>query len=137
KAFRAATDEKPGAAHIELPEDIAAVETDARPIPKAFEHTSQIQAKESSIQQAAELINQAEKPLILCGNGITRDYASKEIQDFAEKIQTPVTETFMGKGAIPEDSPYWLMTAGVPGNDFINCGFDYADLIITVGFDMA
>lgn len=96
-----------------------------------------LQAKEKVIEQAAELINQAKQPLILCGNGITRDYASNEIQAFADKIKTPVTETFMGKGAIPRDNPYWLMTAGVPGNDLINCGFDYADLIITVGFDMA
>ncbi|HET7580149.1 MAG TPA: acetolactate synthase large subunit [Bacillales bacterium] len=137
KAFSIATDEKPGATHIELPEDIAGMEVDVSPLDTTYEKPHTTEAKEETIARAAEIINQAKKPLILCGNGITRDYATKEIQKFAEKIQTPVTETFMGKGAVPLESPLWLMTAGVPGRDWINCGFDYADLIITVGFDIA
>lgn len=137
KAFRSATDEKPGAAHIELPEDVAGMKADLHPLDKLYEKENTIQAKDQTIGKAVDIINRAKKPLILCGNGITRDFASEQIQVFAEKIQTPVTETFMGKGAIPRNSPLWLMTAGVPGKDYINCGFDYADLIITVGFDMA
>lgn len=137
KAFRSATDEKPGAAHIELPEDIAGMDVHVHPLDKMYEKSNAIQAKTSTMQNAVDVINQAKQPLILCGNGITRDYASEQIQAFAEKIQTPVTETFMGKGAIPRSSPMWLMTAGIPGKDYIDCAFDYADLIITVGFDMA
>lgn len=137
KAFSVAMDEKPGAAHIELPEDIASMEVDLSPLDTTYEKPNAIEAKEGTITEAARLINQAKKPLILCGNGITRDHAAKEIQAFAEKIMTPVTETFMGKGAVPWESPLWLMTAGVPGKDWINCGFNHADLIITVGFDIA
>lgn len=137
KAFSIATDEKPGATHIVLPEDIAGMNIDLSPLSTEYEKPNTIQAKDETIKKAVDVINKAQKPLILCGNGITRDYASKQIQAFAEKTQTPVTETFMGKGAIPRNSPLWLMTAGVPGMDYINCGFDYADLIITVGFDMA
>lgn len=137
KAFSKAMDEKPGATHIELPEDIAGMDVDVSPLDTTYEKPNSVEAKDETITEAARLINQAKKPLILCGNGITRDFAAKEIQAFAEKVMTPVTETFMGKGAIPWESPLWLMTAGVPGKDWINCGFNYADLIITVGFDMA
>lgn len=137
KAFSVAMDEKPGATHIELPEDIAAMEVDVSPLDSTYEISSTTEAKDKTIAEAASMINNANRPLILCGNGITRDYAAGEIQAFAEKIKTPVTETFMGKGAIPWDSPLWMMTAGVPGKDWIDCAFEYADLIITVGFDMA
>ncbi|HEX7064258.1 MAG TPA: acetolactate synthase large subunit [Bacillales bacterium] len=137
KAFSTAKDEKPGATHIELPEDIAGMDIDVSPMDTRYEKPHMVEAKDETIAEAADIINKAKKPLILCGNGITRDYADKEIQAFAEKIQTPVTETFMGKGAMPWKNPLCMMTAGVPGKDWINCGFDYADLIITVGFDMA
>jgi acetolactate synthase-1/2/3 large subunit len=137
KAFSIAMDEKPGATHIELPEDIAGMDIDVSPINTEFEKRHRVVAGEATIEEAAKLIDQAKKPLILVGNGVTRDNAEKQIQAFAEKLQAPVTETFMGKGAVHWDNPLSFMTAGVPGRDYINCGFDYADLIITVGFDIA
>lgn len=140
KAFNIATSEKPGATHIELPEDIAGMEVDVSPLDRAYEIPNvvdTIQAKDSTIQEAVQMINRAKKPLILCGNGVTRDHAHNELLTFAEKINTPVTETFMGKGTLPWDHELCLMTTGIPGPDYIDCGFDYADLVITVGYDMA
>ncbi|HET7627916.1 MAG TPA: acetolactate synthase large subunit [Bacillales bacterium] len=137
KAFNVATSEKPGATHIELPEDVASMEIDGSPLDPSYELPNLIVARDETIDKAAKLINEANRPLILCGNGVTRDLADKEIQAFAEKTQTPVTETFMGKGAMPWKNPLCLMTAGVPGRDYIDCAFEYADLIITIGFDMA
>lgn len=139
KAFNIATSEKPGATHIELPEDIAGMDVGVSPLDRYYEipnATSRITAKADVVDRAAKVIADARKPLILCGNGVTRDRAEKELRQFAEKLQAPVTETFMGKGALPWDHPLCLMTTGIPGRDFIDCGFEYADLVITVGYDM-
>lgn len=136
KAFAIATSEKPGATHIELPEDIAGMDVDVTPIDTEYEKPYTIVAKDETIDEAVRLVEQAERPLILCGNGVTRDRAEEALQTFAETIKAPVTETFMGKGALSWDHPLSMMTTGIPGRDYINCGFDRADLVITVGYDM-
>jgi acetolactate synthase I/II/III large subunit len=136
KAFEIATAEKPGATHIELPEDIAEMEI-RNPIPIPTRHlNNKMEATKETIRVAAELIHKAKKPLILCGNGVTRGIADQEVQLLAEKLKVPLTETFMGKGTMSWKHPLSLMTAGIPGNDYIDLGFKYADLIIAIGFDI-
>ncbi|TLS35737.1 acetolactate synthase large subunit [Pseudalkalibacillus caeni] len=134
KAYYVATAEKPGATHIVLPEDIADMDVKASPL-KQTEHTLS-EAGNTVIQKAAEQIKNAERPLIIAGNGVTRCGAADELKELAEKLQVHVTHTFMGKGAIPFTNELSLLTSGLGGKDYINCGFEYADLIIAVGFDM-
>lgn len=137
KAFEIARSEKPGATHIELPEDIAAMEVTGEPIVSEKKESILVQTLDETIQQAVTLIQQATKPLVLCGNGVTRDRAEKEVRQFIEKIKAPVTQTFMGKGALPQDHPQCLMSAGMPGRDYIDLAFEETDLIISIGLDIA
>lgn len=135
KAFQVATQDKPGATHIDLPEDIAGMEVKGSPL-AIVEHTMN-EADDPVIEQAVKLIDQAERPLILAGNGITRDHAAGHLRSLVEKTNIPVVHTFMGKGALPWTDERSMLTAGMGGKDYITCGFNDADLIIAIGFDIA
>ncbi|MGM7703347.1 acetolactate synthase large subunit [Pseudalkalibacillus sp. Hm43] len=134
KAFQLSTSEKPGAVHIELPEDIAALEVEGKPL-EAMPNERLSRAVDPSLEEAAELINKAKQPVVLVGNGVTRMHASEALQTFVEKINAPFTSTFMGKGAISWEHPLNLQTTGLQDKDHVACGIDKADLIITVGYD--
>jgi acetolactate synthase I/II/III large subunit len=134
KAFRIAQSEKSGAVHIDLPENIAAMEVTGKPI--LLKPNSMTDPAPKSIQQAAELISHAENPLILVGNGVIRAQASKTLTQFATELNIPVANTFMGKGVIPYQHPLALWAVGLQQRDYINCGFDRADLVIAVGYDL-
>jgi len=135
KAFQVSTQEKPGATHIDLPEDVAEMEVDSSPL-KVTSH-SLSEAGDQVIEAAAKLIEQAERPLILAGNGITRSNASEQLRALVDKMKIPVVHTFMGKGALPWTNELSLFTAGLGGNDYITCGFKGSDLILAIGFDIA
>ncbi|MGP4107883.1 acetolactate synthase large subunit [Virgibacillus sp. L01] len=135
KAFQVAGQEKWGATHIDLPEDIADMEVDASPMkPTDRPHTK---ANPEIIRQAVKLIQEAEHPIVLAGNGITRQEAISEMRSFVEQSKLPIVHSFMGKGTISWKNEQSLLTAGIGGQDYITCGFDSSDLIITIGFDMA
>ncbi|MED4687656.1 acetolactate synthase large subunit [Peribacillus frigoritolerans] len=133
KAFKTAVIEKPGAVHIELPEDVAMMDTEGEPLPVTPMPRSR--PAEEEIKKAVELINRAKKPIILAGNGVIRDGASEVLRKFAEEKQIPVVNSFMAKGVLPSDHPMSLFTVGMQARDYVLCGFDLADLIITVGYD--
>jgi acetolactate synthase I/II/III large subunit len=135
KAFQVSSHEKPGATHIDLPNDVAGMEVNAAPL-KITSHTLS-EAGEQVIQEAVKLIEQAKHPLILAGNGITRGHASDQFRALVEKIKIPVVHTFMGKGALPWTNELSLLTAGLGGKDYITCGFHQSDLIIAIGFDIS
>ncbi|MGG0657540.1 acetolactate synthase large subunit [Rummeliibacillus pycnus] len=134
KAFKTAVLDKPGAVHIELPENIAMMDTEGEPLPVTPIPISC--PAEDQILKAAELINQAKRPLILAGNGVIRDGATEELRKFAEAMQIPVVNTFMAKGVLPSSHPLTLYTVGMQSKDYVLCGFDSADVIITVGYDI-
>lgn len=134
KAFKLSQSEKPGAVHIDLPENIAAMAAMGAPL--ARENKSPIFAAFSSIRAAAEIISQAHNPLILVGNGAIRAQASSALTEFATQLNIPVANTFMGKGVIPYTHPLALWAVGLQQRDYISCGFDRADLVIAVGYDL-
>uniref|UniRef100_A0A832H3C4 Acetolactate synthase large subunit n=1 Tax=Oscillatoriales cyanobacterium SpSt-402 TaxID=2282168 RepID=A0A832H3C4_9CYAN len=134
KAFKIAQTEKPGAVHIDLPENIAAMQAIGKPLAKNGQENTF--AAFTSIEKAAELISKASNPLILVGNGAIRAKASKMLTDFATKLNIPVANTFMGKGVIRYTHPLALWAVGLQQRDYINCGFDRSDLIICVGYDL-
>ncbi|MCF6139290.1 acetolactate synthase large subunit [Pseudalkalibacillus berkeleyi] len=136
KAFQTATSEKPGAVHIELPEDISALKLDeGKPI-QAPQNQTQSRASNPSIQHVSELLNQAKQPIIVAGNGVTRQHASDALLAFVEKLKAPITSTFMGKGAITWEHPQNLQTIGLQENDPVVRAIEECDIIIAVGFDM-
>lgn len=133
-AFRLAIDERPGAVHLELPEDIASEECDDFIIEKAY--TERPTASANSLQKAAEMIQSAKMPLLLIGAGANRKNTSKALTDFVDKTQIPFFNTQLGKGVIDETHPLYLGTAALSEDDFLHCAINRADLIINVGHDV-
>jgi len=134
KAFKLAETEKPGACHIELPEDIAARPTEAESIP--FSKLRRPAPDEKSVEAAVRLIRDARNPIVLAGNGAIRKRASRQLQIFAHKTGIPVINTFMGKGAIPRSDPHCLFTVGLQAKDWAVYLLERADLVIAVGYDL-
>jgi acetolactate synthase I/II/III large subunit len=134
RAFKIAQTEKPGAVHIDLPENIASMTAVGNPLPRDSAERSYSSIR--SLEQAAEAISQAENPLILVGNGAIRADASKALTQFATHLNIPVANTFMGKGVIRYTHPLSLWTVGLQQRDYISCGFDRTDLVIAVGYDL-
>jgi acetolactate synthase I/II/III large subunit len=134
RAFKIAQTEKPGAVHIDLPEDVAAMPADGAALLQD-EH-EKTYASFHSIDKAAYAIAQAKNPLILVGNGAIRARASEALTNFATQLNIPVANTFMGKGVIPYMHSLALWTVGLQQRDYISCGFDRADLVIAIGYDL-
>ena len=134
KAFKLAEMEKPGACHLELPEDIAAQETEAAPL--TFRKLRRPAPDGKIMDQAMDLIRSAERPLILAGNGAIRKRAAKQLQIFSHRTGIPVINTFMAKGAIPRSDDHCLFTVGLQSHDYTSKALHDADLVITVGYDV-
>jgi len=134
KAFKIAQAEKPGAVHIDLPENIAAMEVAGLPLHSNSQDKTY--ASFRSIEEAAIAISGAKNPLILVGNGTIRDRASEAVTEFASRLKIPVVNTFMGKGIIPYTHPLALWAIGMQQRDFINCAFEESDLVIAIGYDL-
>ncbi|MDX1978478.1 MAG: acetolactate synthase large subunit [Pseudanabaenaceae cyanobacterium bins.68] len=134
KAFKIAENEKPGAVHIDLPENIAAMVAEGEPLDS---HSSEkIYASFHSFSEAANLIAKAHNPIILAGNGVIRSHSSDALTEFATRLHIPVANTFMGKGVIPYTHPLSLWTVGLQQRDIITSAFECADLVIAVGYDL-
>jgi acetolactate synthase-1/2/3 large subunit len=134
KAVRIARTEKPGAVLIELPEDVAKLDTSAVPMhPRRFRRAV---ADDTIIDRAFDLIRQARHPVILAGNGCVRRRASKQLRIFCEQTGIGVLSTFMAKGCVDVDAEYCMYTIGLGSKDLPTLVIDEADLVITVGFDM-
>ena len=134
KAFKVAQTEKFGACFIEFPENIAEMDVDDFPLPVKHPHPPEPPA--DRIEVAAELISQAKNPIILAGNGVIRSKAWKQLAEFSEELRIPVANTFMAKGVIPFKHPMALGSAGLQANDYVSCGFNKADVILCVGYDL-
>jgi len=135
KAFKVAQTEKPGACFIDFPENIAAAEVSGkRPIEVQKAYISA--PPEFKIEQAARIISEAKCPIILAGNGVIRSGASESLVSFAEVLHIPVASTFMAKGVIPFSHELSLGTMGLKARDLISFGFEKADVVICVGYDM-
>ncbi len=134
EAFRIAMEERPGAVHIELPEDIAAEETDAM----LFDVVGHLRpdADESVAKKAAKMIETAKMPLILIGAGANRKRTSEALNYFVNKTGIPFFNTQLGKGVVDERHENFLGTAALSNNDFIHSAINRSDLIINIGHDV-
>jgi acetolactate synthase-1/2/3 large subunit len=134
KAFKVAESEKPGATHLELPEDVLAEPLDASPL--AHHAPVQPEPGPREMQRAAELIDEAERPIALVGNGAIRARAGQALRAFAHTTGIPVAETFMAKGLIDSEDPHSLGTVGLQTRDYEMAGFEDADLVVAIGYDL-
>jgi acetolactate synthase-1/2/3 large subunit len=137
KAFKVAATEKPGSVHLEIPENVAAMEvgekyrTMIEPI-----HPRRSSPDRQSLRKAADLIEEARFPLILAGHGVVRKAAGNRLRTFAELFCMPVVTTFMGKGGISAESRSCIGTLGLAEDRQITDVFSKADLIIALGYDL-
>ena len=134
KAFKLAEMERPGVTHIELPEDVAKMQVDGNPFARTKVRRPSADSK--AIDGAVEIIKNAKNPMILAGNGCVRTRVSNQLNAFVEERGIPIVHTQMGKGAISDKSEYSLFTTGIHARDYYVCGFDKADLIITLGYNI-
>lgn len=134
EAVRRAEEERPGAVHLELPQDIASETTDARLIPPAYARRPL--AEHKAIARAAEALCRAQRPLLMLGAGANRKMTAKMLCDFTAKLGIPFFSTQMGKGVLDENGPLWLGTAALSDHDFVHRAIDAADCIINIGHDV-
>ncbi|HEX4180886.1 MAG TPA: acetolactate synthase large subunit [Caulobacteraceae bacterium] len=134
EAFRLAQEEKPGAVHIEFPEDIAHEQTDATPIPASLSRRPAADSK--AVRAAVKLIESAKSPLLVIGAGGNRAMTSRMLTQFVEKTGIPFLTTQLGKGVIDEHNPKFVGCAALSAGDFVHRAVDAADVIINVGHDV-
>jgi acetolactate synthase-1/2/3 large subunit len=135
KAFKVAEQQKPGPTHIELPEDVMSAEVEAAPLP-ARRGRRRPEPSGDELRAAIDVIAGAENPIVLAGNGVTRTGSAPALRGFAEMTGIGVAETFMGKGMVDYTDSRWLGTVGLQSRDYSLAGFDDADVVITVGYDL-
>ena len=134
EAFRIAYEERPGAVHIELPEDIAAEQT-TMPLLEASTVRRPI-AEYKAINKAVNMIETAKRPLLLIGAGANRKLTSKMLKEFVGKTEIPYVTTQMGKGVLDEHDERFLGNTALSDGDFVHRAINAADLIINVGHDV-
>jgi len=133
EAFRISQEERPGAAHLELPEDVAGEEAESQPLPCSRARRPVAEGK--AIKQAVEMIEKAKNPLLLIGAGSNRKMPARMLRAFVDKTQMPFISTQMGKGVLDERDPLFLGNAALSSNDFLHRAIAKADLNINVGHD--
>src|SRR5208282_1579838 len=136
KAFKEAQTPRPGACYLAIPEDIEqmTVPADAKPLPVNV--VREDAPSPSQIERAAVVLEDAKTPIILAGHGAARSNARDALIRFSERLQIPVTTTFHGKGVFPDNHPNALGAMGFMRRDYVNFGFDEADVLICVGYDL-
>ncbi len=135
EAFRVAMEERPGAVHLELPEDIAAEEITEERVFEVVVSRKPV-ADDITIAKAAQMIEESKMPLLLIGAAANRRRTSMALSDFIHKTDIPFFTTQMGKGVVDERHANFMGTAALSSNDFIHAAIDSADLIINVGHDI-
>jgi acetolactate synthase-1/2/3 large subunit len=136
KAFKVAQTERPGSCYIGVPQDLEemSVSTDLRPLPRSQVYDSA--PSPWQVCRAVKVLEAAKSPIVLAGHGAARDNAQDALIRFSEHLHIPVATTFMGKGVFPDMHPNALGTVGFMRHDYVNFGFDLADVVICVGYDL-
>jgi acetolactate synthase-1/2/3 large subunit len=134
KAFKQAQTERPGATFLILPEDVAELGCEGEPLPVNVPVDPA--PAEAQVRRAALVLEQARNPVVLAGPGVARDHATEALIRLSERLDLPVATTFLGKGVFPDDHPNALGTIGFMVKDYANFGFDRADVVVAVGYDL-
>ena len=134
EAFRLAEEEKPGATHLEFPEDVADEHTDSRPIKPSLARRPSADPK--AVRAAVEMLEKAKSPILVIGAGANRKLTGRMLLQFVEKTGIPFLTTQLGKGVIDETHPKFLGCAALSAGDFVHRAIGAADLIVNIGHDV-
>ena len=136
KAFKLAQTERPGAVYLAVPEDIEAMAASDELVPLDLNIPRPDEPSPSQIERAAAVLDGARRPIVLAGHGAARTGAAAALLRFSEQLGIPVATTFHGKGVFPDDHPHALGAVGFMSHDYVNFGFDEADVIVSVGYEL-
>ena len=141
KAFYIANTGRKGPVLIDIPKDVTASKTEY--IPQKKEAITQLLQRESkkdsnlleedSVNKIVQLIEESKKPFVFVGGGCILGNASRQVREFVEKIDAPVTDTLMGKGAFDGSNPYYFGMLGMHGTKPAHYGVSECDLLIVLG----
>ncbi|MDA8276548.1 MAG: acetolactate synthase large subunit [Actinomycetota bacterium] len=136
KAFKLAETERPGAVFLAVPEDVekSPAPQDAQPLD--VNRPRPDEPSELQLERAVAVLREAERPIVLAGHGAARAGAGESLVRFAERLGVPVATTFHGKGVFPDDHPQALGAVGFMRHDYVNFGFDLADVVVAVGYEL-
>ncbi|RDZ27976.1 acetolactate synthase large subunit [Lysobacter silvisoli] len=134
EAFRRAEEERPGATHLELPQDIAGDPTQALLIPPSYARRPT--AEQKAVAHAAAAIMRARHPVLMVGAGANRKATARQLRALIAKLRIPFFTTQMGKGVVDETDPLWLGNAALSDHDFVHRALDAADCIVNIGHDV-
>lgn len=134
EAIRLAEEEKPGATHLEFPEDVADEHTESRPLQPSLARRPSAEPK--AVRAAVEKIERAKAPILVIGAGANRKLTGRMLLQFIEKTGIPFLTTQLGKGVIDENHPLFLGCAALSSGDFVHRAVEAADLIVNVGHDV-
>jgi acetolactate synthase I/II/III large subunit len=136
KAFKVAETERPAAVYLAVPEQIDADESDydLTPLPRNVVRPDA--PAPGQVARAVDILRQAKRPVLLAGHGAARGGATAALVRFSEEFGIPVANTFHGKGVMPDDHPNTIGTLGFMRHDYVNFGFDNADVVIAVGYEL-
>jgi acetolactate synthase-1/2/3 large subunit len=136
KAFKLAQTERPGAVYLGVPEDIEEAAVTEELVPLDVNVPRPDEPSPSQIERAAAVLNASNQPIVLAGHGAARSGAADALRHFSEQLGLPVATTFHGKGVFPDDHPHSLGAVGFMSHDYVNFGFDDADVIVSVGYEL-
>jgi acetolactate synthase-1/2/3 large subunit len=136
KAFKVAQTERPGSCYLGLPQDLEGMLVSPSLHPLLRSQVYDSAPSPSQVSRAAKVLETAKSPIVLAGHGAARDNAQDALIRFSEHLHIPVATTFMGKGVFPDMHPNALGTVGFMRRDYVNFGFDVADVLICVGYDL-
>ena len=133
RAFRIAAEGRPGPVLVDVTKDVTAAETEYTPAKPSPVLTKVNTIKEEAVDRAVELIEKSKRPYIFVGGGVSIAGASAELMEFVEKVDAPVADTLMGKGAFPGEHERYTGMAGMHGTKTSNLGITKSDLLIAIG----
>jgi acetolactate synthase-1/2/3 large subunit len=136
KAFKLAQTERPGAVYLAVPEDVEEAAAPPSLVPLRVNVPRADDPSAEQVSRAAQILREARNPVVLAGHGAARGGASQALIRFAQSLNIPVATTFHGKGVFPDDHPLALGTVGFMRHDYANFGFDRADVIVAVGYEL-
>jgi acetolactate synthase I/II/III large subunit len=136
KAFKLAQTERPGAVYLAVPEDVEEADAPEASRPLRVNVPRPDDPSAAQIERAADILRAAHNPVVLAGHGAARSDAAEAVRRFAENLGIPVATTFHGKGVMPDDHPLALGAVGFMRHDYVNFGFDQADVIVAAGYEL-
>ncbi|HWF14645.1 MAG TPA: acetolactate synthase large subunit [Acidimicrobiales bacterium] len=136
KAFKLAQTERPGSVYLGVPENVESAFVPDELVPLHVNTPRTDEPSPTQIARAAAVLNASQRPIILAGHGAARSGAADALKHFSELLSLPVATTFHGKGVFPDDHPHSLGAVGFMSHDYVNFGFDDADVIVSVGYEL-